>query len=363
MKLWPFVRRKTETPQPWWLQRPTQGPPAKAGKTNLTAIATIVGIAVSVNTVVNGFLEGSSQRRTAFRTEVKSEQDYWDSLYHEYLVALDTKPELGASVLSRKLLALCRLTDRPVGSFKEFTSNYSIGQQTFFGVPASEAADAQNSLITVRKALRDAIGTPGTSTTSAVSCIVESNDKAGKADSRPARVGKPSIARAALGTVPVPPPVTAAQHDAIKASVQTISQDPTARSVVLSAGSPTGWDVDVFWCVGANEATNRPEAEKIAISLASMASNNQQVAPGIALGQIRLRPLPLSRQTPAQWHNLNYVVYDNGPGDRQAANALAAHIGADMQTSLTVLKSSGPLTKWYVSVFLCQSNAKVKSTS
>lgn len=158
--------------------------------------------------------------------------------------------------------------------------------------------------------------------------------------------------RARAGGV-VTPEAQAKTATAAAASAIVSSGAETYQAKVLSAGSPTGWDVDVFWCAGGNEAARVRDAGLAASALATAANAKTQVMPGITYGRVRLRPLPEALQGPRSYAGRGYrVVFDNAPGEANAAKAVLATINSGAPTQFTPGRSGTP-TKWYISVFVC----------
>jgi hypothetical protein len=132
-----------------------------------------------------------------------------------------------------------------------------------------------------------------------------------------------------------------------------ISVSGTATAVEI--GSPTGWDVDIFWCQGPNDKEMSSRAITIQKSLAELARKREPLAAGVSLGKIRLRPLTAQMRQQGSWFDTrDTFVYDKGAGDAVAAAAMQSYI--QQNTGLVLerkLSQSGP-TKWYVSAMVCK---------
>lgn len=118
---------------------------------------------------------------------------------------------------------------------------------------------------------------------------------------------------------------------------------PSVAAPKAAGGSSTAigsMDIDVFYCA-AKQATSEPIARKLL----------QLQQPG-ETGRWRLRFLPDSvNQQPGYGITANEIRY-NAPLETEAAKLLAQRIGsAGVQTTL---RESMQLTKWYLSVFVCQ---------
>lgn len=318
-------------------------------------VATVVTIVSGANTLFTGYLQGAAQRRQTFREAVKNEQGYWGNLYHEYLLALDTKTEPDGSqeVLNRKLLAICQLASRDVPPFDDYPLGYQIGGQQLFDTPGDDRLNARAALLDMRDKLRQAISAPSSSTEIAAQCIGQRDAEEADQSASRDREAPASIPQDSSGAVPVPPPPTLSAALTTQANVKATADTNGNITSVLSAGSPTGWDVDVFWCDGDNKAPNQASAQTIAKVLADWANAQKDIGAGIHLGRIRLRPLPVERQTDQQPHDRNYVAYDSGPGEQDVAQALLRTVGSRVTPALTPFPSRGRATKWYLSIFVC----------
>lgn len=115
---------------------------------------------------------------------------------------------------------------------------------------------------------------------------------------------------------------------------------PPAAATKAASTAIGSMDIDVFYCA-AKQASSEPLARKLV----------QLQQPG-ETGRWRLRFLPDSvNQQPGYGITANEIRY-NAPLETEAAKLLAQRVGeAGVQTTL---RESMQLTKWYISVFVCQ---------
>lgn len=112
------------------------------------------------------------------------------------------------------------------------------------------------------------------------------------------------------------------------------AKDSTPSSAVGSM------DVDVFYC-----ASKQTTSEPIARSVLTIKQPNES-------GRWRLRLLPDSvNQQPGYGISSNEIRY-NAPDETQAARVLAERLEKTGQK--VTLRESQQLTKWYLSIFICQ---------
>ncbi|MEO3690478.1 hypothetical protein [Roseateles paludis] len=123
---------------------------------------------------------------------------------------------------------------------------------------------------------------------------------------------------------------------------QNAAPPPAAATKAAGTASTAigSMDIDVFYCA-AKQASSEPLARKLL----------QLQQPG-ETGRWRLRFLPDSvNQQPGYGITANEIRY-NAPLETEAAKLLAQRISdAGVQTTL---RESMQLTKWYISVFVCQ---------
>lgn len=133
---------------------------------------------------------------------------------------------------------------------------------------------------------------------------------------------------------------------------QPTEANASPATTVVSVGTATGWDVDIFWCddvsAPATAERNRARAESDARRLSS-----QNPWPnGMTVGRVRVRPLATRLQ------GRGYPVGGSGvqirpDADRQeqsAARAIVELLGGDPSYSIT---GSRMATRLYISLFVC----------
>jgi hypothetical protein len=134
-------------------------------------------------------------------------------------------------------------------------------------------------------------------------------------------------------------------------------QAPSAP-LTLNVGSSRGWDIDVFYCDGL--ASNFDNAEKVANKLVEQARAAKDLAPGFALGRIRLRALGDESNTKS-----GYQVFGNEiraeVSEVDQGNALATFLAKSNAGNFAIRQS--PLaTPWYLSVFVCPAPPAVQQS-
>jgi len=130
---------------------------------------------------------------------------------------------------------------------------------------------------------------------------------------------------------------------------------PAGGVHTLTAGSPKGWDIDVFWCKGDAEKVNFTVARNAAVRLAAQSARKGDLAPGLALGRVRLRPMRVEDQL--SFNKGFFTVADSGPGEAEAAAAASAFLTGKLGMKFERLFSRGDPTKYYLSVFACKAAA------
>lgn len=304
---------------------------------SLTKVSLIVSAVVGFNTAVTGCVESAESRYRHFQTAVRDEEAFYKGLFGDYVTALDIK----ASDERRqaRILTIKSLASRPL-------PNFSI----FYLGPFAEGKDlkiaASRHIAAMQVSLLAAIENKDSSGAAVAAAAQIETFRADDASNLRARDGGNVVPVAQAQTANA---VVATQLASATAAAGTLSY----KARVLSAGSPTGYDIDVFWCAGDREADNAAVAQRAAVSLAAKADTLQPVGPGVRFGRVRLRPLPIALQTQGSYADRGYrIVYDLGPGDRAAASAVKSVLDASSPPAFTPGTSDKP-SKWYVSVFVC----------
>jgi hypothetical protein len=111
-----------------------------------------------------------------------------------------------------------------------------------------------------------------------------------------------------------------------------------------------GWDIDIFWCDGVNDAKRR--ADVLGAVLAKQANEGLRVD-GEILGRVRVRPLPALVNQRPQYQIFGDIIGPDAadPAEGQLARAVAA-IAAGSGVPVAV-RPGTKRSPWYVSVFFC----------
>jgi hypothetical protein len=318
----------------------------RIGKT-ITTAAAIIGLVVTINTFVASCSKEQIDRATNFRTVVKGEEQFWSGLYGQFLAAVnDGDKEM--SQRKSKLMAIAMLATHRNPDFSEFTAWYESPDRAeaetkrldqMRRVLLEALTDAQSSNPDIARAIEFFLDQK-----SAVRDRLETEEKTDQSPPQVTEQAQAATDAKAQGQAPV-----VVQLDDVK---------PFYGSRILARGSATGWDVDVFWCVGgANENDTFKRSVTMASALAAAAQNGSKIGAGVTLGRIRLRSLPASQQSNGLFYARgDSVVADNGKGEKEAAAAVGALLSKASGTSLRQVTSVGVLTNWYLSVFVCPTN-------
>jgi len=319
---------------------------------SVTILATIIGVFISVNSLATSCSKSrsdeiaaaaklKSENYAAFRAAATHEEQYWKSLYDDYLTVFG-RDFAEPPARRAKILALYTVAQRPLPSFVEFE------------VPLPEKRATLTRLTAMRSGLLNSLEEQGSSD------LVLRDEFA-----RRSFVGKSAVPDDARVAV-VPPPMPARAPDAAdKKSAApgrpTVQPDsaPLALpgdTVTLSPPSPSGWDIDIFWCQGSNAAANQAQALALGQGVAPLARAGRSIGPGVTLGRVRVRPVALAYQrlpgSPAIAGT--WIIHDTGVGELEAATALQqifnTQAGAD---KFALRQSAGAQTRWYLSAFVC----------
>lgn len=296
-------------------------------------IGVIVSGVVALNTAVTGCVETDQSRYKYFETAVHSEEQFYKGLFEEYIQA--TGKDVSEEERFVRVLAIKSMATRPIPTFADVKLSFFRDSSALTGAAAKHIESMQSGLLA-------AITNKNASGTKIADAAQVETFEADEANSLRARSGGVVV-----------PEVQAKTVSAQEASALTSPNTETYRARVLSAGSASGWDVDVFWCAGGNEGERARDARLAASALAAVADGKGQAAPGVSYGRIRLRPLPEALQGPRSYTGRGYrVVFDNGPGEAAAAQAVLATVNNGAPTQFSLGKSSSG-SKWYISVFVC----------
>lgn len=289
----------------------------------ITKLTVIVGGVVALNTAITTFSNDRVARFSAFRQAVAAEESYWKALYDDYQSTFDAELAVDVPRREAKLFAISNLANHPVPSFEEYGVSAGLKQEARLRLAAM-----QGSLL---DALRDRRAS-GKRVADAVNAAAFAVDEA-------------SVGTGTGATTGPAAPVTPPSRTAPAVSYQT---------KVLAAGRKEGWDIDVFWCQGSGEAELYATAYQAAAELARLSTAGQPIEPGVILGRVRLRSLPVRfQQDPGYAARDTVLVYDGGRGEKEAAEALRRRLRERPQLPPFALVPSTGRSQWYLSAFVC----------
>jgi hypothetical protein len=299
---------------------------------NITILGTIVAGIVGINTALTTCSNDTISRHQTFRQAVDGEEQYWRSLYSDYLGAFGkdiTPPEREA-----RLLALRVLAQREVPTFDEYS----------FGLLGDKAAQnaARSRLESMKSQLIEALSRQDSSTPA----VAEKQQN--------------QTFEAAVQTA-IPSPVKTAEAAATMPSPIISTPIPSSgviyQTQTLAAGNQLGWDLDVFWCGGGDsawESANYQSGLDAARALAVLSSGNKEVG-GEKIGRIRLVMLPEQRQGgdyPAR--GFGNEIRPDSSEVRMAAAVLSVITNGK---SYKVSVNPPPPSAYYLSLFSCTAGA------
>ena len=102
--------------------RKTSGEALDSLSKRIGIVAVILGVVISVNTLVTGCTRERIDRQTSFRAAVRGEEEYWLQLYSQYMEALDMP---AGEKRNAKLAVVEALLDHEVPLFTEYGSWWS----------------------------------------------------------------------------------------------------------------------------------------------------------------------------------------------------------------------------------------------
>lgn len=288
-----------------------------------------------------------SEQYSAFREAVRNEQILWKGFIDDYLSLIDAKNNSNADWRRAKALALYDLVnDRPASTFAEFE------------VPLDDRTSAHKLFEDSRRNILNGITDLGLQDNILREQLaLRPRDKSLVASASPGNVAAATI------VTTVEPAAPHADHGGTNTAITTrevvnagLPAPTTPKTEIYSSLSPTGWDVDVFWCQGSAAQDNYQKAVLISQRLGALATDGRALGPGVRLGQVRSRPLAASfaRSGPSPARGY-LVVGDTGEGEEQVAGLLTTSInnllgGAPFRRAT----STGKPTKWYIGVFVCK---------
>lgn len=346
----------------------------------------LIAAMVAITGLITSYSERANARLASFRSAVASEEEFWRDRYRDYqdVFDADAQPD-NEEERTARLFALTVLSDRQVPHFGEFW------EDTWFGDREELRNAASRSLCEMRSKLRDALQSKRTGGAAAAEEIrTQSFDNDDSTLSRKAVQAVDTCDKLLPQQVEAVAEKAAEEAKEAKAAQAGADAKPTAgapkavsaptapsapighpalgvsyETRVLGTGPETGWDVDVFWCAApenTTEASNYQTALRHALTLSGYANAKRNLGPGVFLGRVRLRVLPLSRQ------NRLYAM----PGDpafirAESSDRAEADAGTYLQRALggagvVRILPGGKRTQWYLSVFVCGSASAPSTT-
>jgi hypothetical protein len=165
-----------------------------------------------------------------------------------------------------------------------------------------------------------------------------------KAHAEDARAALPAPASPVTSNTTSQPPPKATP------SIVVAAADSAARTI--TAGSPLGWDIDVFWCATSGDVS-AARARGVGERVGALAAAGQKLG-GERLGRVRVRRLSeAAEKSGAYTGGENYVVADEG--EDALALELARYASAAGEPYAMMRSNTG--SRWYLSIFACAPGA------
>ncbi len=306
----------------------------------ITLIGGVVSAVLAVNAGLTSCTDENLQRTKAFEDRVTAEEAYWNGMYDKYLSAVDATADPTEEAARSQVEALRKEKLNilyAIATTKKNTDfrDYALGIFRLDSVRRDNEYQRlnamQDNLIRLIKShsgsdIKEALASEATADS------VRERDANGNVQA--AVVKEPADA-----PKPVVPDIVPLSYDA----------------QILAAGASNGYDIDVFWCEGADQQTLFALAGGVARNLANI-SNNRQAIGNKKLGRIRLRPLLKSLQTETSGYPSDGldIRYDTTPSkdELNLAVALQAEIQKSNSTHFD-LRTSHSGTRYYLSLFVC----------
>lgn len=316
----------------------------KQTSTNIAIVSAIIGLVVTANQTLTSFSQDNIERYKTFRESVDAEDKYWQGLF-ERLIQVTEKTDDSKLVRSQKLAIIHAMAQRSIPTFDE----HVLG---LWRTESRPQDDAEKSLTEFRlrllEALADkrAVGEEQANITQAAIFQTEQQTLSNQLETNVD--GNRQFASAK---------VEAEQ----KAQSQ---QGPTYQAQVFATGVSNGWDIDVFWCAGGDEAARYEAGRKVAAALAGEVSKGYLgTAKGFPLGRIRLRVLPVGLQAlgdyPKEGNQVRGETGKNDKGENVRANQLVVWLNTNQSAESFGLSEEFKrvnikmVTPYYLSVFVC----------
>lgn len=297
----------------------------------LATLGAIVTAIVGFNSALTSCSKDTVARYEAFRGAVTTEESFWKDRYTEY-VAISS--EQNKDVRRQKLFAIAALAQHPVPSFAE----YSFGLMD----PGKERKEAVTRLSAMRETLLAALATDRTGDPAVAAAVQQS-----------VAFEREQAETVSAAAAPDQTPAPGLKPDVVTAQVDIT---PTTVPQTLSLGKPSGWDIDLFWCAGGGDETEKRNyalALDRARRLGSASTAGRPVAPGVTLGRIRLRVLPELKQGgryPALGSG-NTLSVDGGNGEPEAAAAVLSLLNKVQPAFNQAASDAG--SRFYLSGYVC----------
>lgn len=307
---------------------------------HLVSIATIFGSSFAVYTGITQYIDNNINRYGSFQTAYKSEEAYWKDLYDRYIKAVDKtddadgKTEAYEELYRAHIMALNAFASKEIPNFNQ----YRLG---FFFEDHDPQQKAIIYLSSLRSTLRNAIADPKTTG----QIVLASNfDSAEMTKERP-RNASGEVVRTEGNTVTGQPDTQTSTASVVAEPVGSLSY----ATKVIAVGNAKGYDVDVFWCVGSREARNFAIGGQVAQKLAALSLQGEPLANQI-IGRVRLRPLPIEKQTGGYPSSGYLIRYDKT--EEPLAKAMANLFKSTDTPAFSPVPGTMN-TQWYLSVFVC----------
>jgi hypothetical protein len=313
---------------------------------NLARIAGLLTTLVGLPSLLFTCSSQEIAHRAAFQSAVASEERRWSDLHTKFFDALATKDK-SAEVFNAKLELLCLLSNGKPQTFGE----YPLGG--FFPKKNTEDHIAAGRYITdLQNNFRQALTREGIGSKSSASCVFQQDQQAADQDSqRRPPVSTPGSAPVAVSETAQASAKIQADLDAPKARLATAAT--AAASLVLNAGDPKGYDIDVFWCAGPQGDAHLDYARLLATRLSAAPSGSLSMP----VGRVRLRTLTEERQANPGYPRTGLQVRGEA-SEQDQAKALAAYLSALVPPNRFDTPLSRMKTPWYLSVFVCSAPTK-----
>jgi hypothetical protein len=294
----------------------------------------------------NSRAQYSASMAPNFYDRIGAEEAFWKQSLDDYLATFDERMEQRPEWRRERLIAIFELArTREIPSFREF------------GRPPAQSEYANKRLEHLKGSLYSGLDERAAEDPVLRAELVKRGF--GNTVRREKEPPRPTAVPAAPPANPSPSPVLTAAISGPMAINQSLSAPTADAAVAHSLASPSGWDLDVFWCRGDRQDENYRRADALAREFGALASAGRAIAPGVRLGRVRSRPATIAYQgQPGSAARQSWVVADSSPGEAEAAAAVRDSANALLgQPLIGAGTSTGAPTRWYLSLFLCGSRS------